>query len=259
MSENSFGMNEFIEDSANEENIEAKEAEPEELDVQKAVVEAFALEKVELENKIKQLSDSLNALEIKKKSLEDENGELKKKVEECENLKSTCQENEILRKENEKYKSEWEASIRDIKGKQQEKEKKLLDRISDLEKTINGLEKEISKSPLPNSIALLERNVEVPDRFEGETRDFVIESLKESLEKAEQEGRERKAKILEAVIVQNEMNGNLEKKREELKKVLRENGNILSGEVIEYLQKEGIPYKKNDEFILTVDIIKKIY
>lgn len=116
-----------------------------------------------------------------------------------------------------------------------------------------------SELPLSNQIALLDRPSELEDRFPGETRDHVIEVLKEAREQAEKDGLRRRAQILEGVLINNESSGNLAKKRSELEKLFSENGNILSGPVMEALNKCGISYKNGEEYLLCSEIIKRNY
>lgn len=110
-----------------------------------------------------------------------------------------------------------------------------------------------------NKIALLDRDLEIPDRFPGETRDQVLDAIKEAREKAEADGRVRRAQLLEGVLVANEPTGNLAKKKAALEKFFNDNQNILSGPVIEELQKYGISHKKGDEYLLPSEIIKRTY
>lgn len=111
----------------------------------------------------------------------------------------------------------------------------------------------------PNALALLDRDVELPDRFPGETRDHVLEVIKEARNQAETDGRLRRAQILESVLLANEPNGSLAKARAELEKLFAENGNILSGIVLEELAKRGIPHKNGEEYLLPAEIIKRTY
>ena len=111
----------------------------------------------------------------------------------------------------------------------------------------------------PNSLAILDRDVEVPDRFPGETRDHVIDAIREAKDKAEAEGRLRRAQILESVLVANEPTGNLQKKRAALEKFLQENHNVLTGTVINELDKYGIKYKEGDKLLLISEIITRTY
>ena len=110
-----------------------------------------------------------------------------------------------------------------------------------------------------NKIALLDRDLELPDRFPGETRDQVLEAVREAKDRAEAEGRIRRAQVLEGVLVANEPSGNLEKKRATLQKFFSDNQNILSGPVIAELEKYGISHKKGDEYLLPSEILKRTY
>ena len=112
---------------------------------------------------------------------------------------------------------------------------------------------------LSNQVTLLERDVNLPDNFEGETRDHVLEVIKEARDRAESEGRLRRAQVLESVLVANEPAGNLEKNRTSLQKMFAENQNILSGPVLEELKKLGIPHKNGEEYLLPDEIIKRTY
>lgn len=109
----------------------------------------------------------------------------------------------------------------------------------------------------PNALALLDRDVELPDRFPGESRDHVLEALKEARDRAEQDGRLRRAQVLESVLVANEPNGTLAKRRAELEKVFKDNGNIVSGPVIEALKNMGLSHKNGEEYLLPSEIIKR--
>lgn len=116
-----------------------------------------------------------------------------------------------------------------------------------------------SESVLSSKIALLERCEQLPDRFEGESRDHVIEVIKAAREQAERDGRLRLAQILEGVLVNNEPSGNLAERRESLKKLFIDNGHIISGPVINELDKLGISYKNGEEYLLTSEIILRNY
>lgn len=112
---------------------------------------------------------------------------------------------------------------------------------------------------LSNTVSLLDRNLELTDRFAGETREHVLEAIKEKREQAEKDGRIRCAQLLEAVMVANESTGELAKKRDALEKFFNDHQNILSGEVITELDKCGISYKKGEEYLLTSEIIRRTY
>ena len=110
-----------------------------------------------------------------------------------------------------------------------------------------------------SKIALLDRDPELNDRFPGETRDHVLEVIREARETAEKDGRLRRAQILESVLVANEPTGNLAEKRTALEKFFNENGNIMSGPVIAHLEKCGISHKNGETYLLPGEILKRVY
>jgi len=121
-------------------------------------------------------------------------------------------------------------------------------------------EKEIDlQERKPNALALLDRDIDLPDRFPGETRDHVIEAVRKCRDEAEAEGRTRKAQVLEGVLLCNEPNGTLERKREELKRLFEENGNIVNGPVMEELKRLDIPFRKGEEYLLPSEIMARTY
>lgn len=139
---------------------------------------------------------------------------------------------------------------------------KLKEKLEEMAKSLENVGDVLAKnseSEISSKIALLERDPEIEDRFLGETRDQVLEVIKEARDKAETEGRIRRAQLLESVLVANEPTGNLAKKRQALEKFFNDNGNILSGPVIAELEKCGISHKKGEEYLLPAEIIKRTY
>ena len=183
------------------------------IDVQKAVVESLAADKVAQDEKIAALTA------------------------EKERLSAAL---DATRKENESLKARLE-SLRDELAK-------AADALA------NGAE-----VPLSSKISILERDGDVPDRFEGETRDHVLEAVAAAREKAEADGRRRCAQLLVGVLVANEKAGLLEKKRRAVEKLFADNGNILSGPVIAELQRLGISHKNGEEYLLPDEIIKRTF
>ena len=179
---------------------------PDDLDVQKAVVESLAADKAEQDEQL-----------------------------------------EKLRQENNSLKSE----LAQLKNK--------LDEMSAALEKVGDVLAKNSETELSNKVTLLERDVEINDRFQGETRDHVLEAIKEARDVAEREGRLRRAQLLEGVLLANQPVGSLEKKRKALEKFFNDNGNILSGPVIQELEKCGISHKKGEEYLLPAEIIKRTY
>ena len=116
-----------------------------------------------------------------------------------------------------------------------------------------------SETQLSNRLTLIERESELPDRFPGESRDHVIEVIKEARDAAERDGRSRRAQILEAVLVANEPEGTLAKKRAELEKLFADNANLVSGPVIAKLEELGISHKQGEEYLLPKEILLRNY
>lgn len=233
----SVGFDEFIDkgNETRERETSETDEEPEdevsieeapELDVQKAVVESLAEDKVKMEHEIESLKDA-----IAKKDAEIE--VLNKKVKESEAKLNKASE--------------------DL-----EEEKKKTSRLEN--EISNRIERELdTQERNPNALALLDRNIEIQDRFPGETRDQVIEALKEARDKAEADGKIRRAQLIESVLVENEPNGTLAKKREELEKLFADNSNLVTGAVIEELKRLGIRYKDGENYLMPSEIIKREY
>jgi hypothetical protein len=241
MSQGAFDFNEFIEPKSNQadepieiiENEETVENEPteeiaeefdvsENIDVQKAVVESLAADKAALDCELEKL----------KTALTEKDSQLAAKDGEMDSLKA------------ELSKKDFEISVLKVE---------LAKRDSELAK---NLEKQLDAQVRnPNALALLDREVELPDRFPGETRDHVLEVIKEARDKSESEGRRRRAQILESVLVANEPNGTLAERRSSVEKVFSENNNIISGTVIEKLNEFSIAHKEGEEYLLASEII----
>lgn len=138
-------------------------------------------------------------------------------------------------------------------------EEKLAQQSDALSKVGDVLATNSDSPAVSNKVALIDREMELDERFPGEMRDMVLEVIKLARDTAEQEGRLRRAQVLEAVLVANEPVGNLIKNRETLERFFRENGNILSGPVIDELNKQGISYKNGDDYLLLNEILKRTF
>ena len=219
----------------------------EEVDIQKVVVEDLAAEKAELEEEMDNLRDKNVELEKRIQELEAAVAERDKNISDCENS--------IV---------DRDAEICSLRKQVEECEKSAADSRAQLERVQAELaETQAKEMDLqernPNALALLDRDVDLPDRFPGETRDQVLAVVREARDKAEAEGRIRRAQVLEGVLVSNEPNGNLAKKRAALEKFFADNGNIITGKVMEALDKSGIPYKKGEEYLMPAEILLKTY
>lgn len=239
MNESSFDMNEFMkQDEQPEDSVvetvdekESEETPATELQVQKEVVAALAADKAEMHSHIDSLT---SGLETTKAKLEEAETELEKAKAELVDAVARIEEKE--------------RTIECLRQQLALKDSELAARI---EKEFDLQERN------PNALALLDREIEMPDRFPGETRDHVLEVIKEARDAAETEGRIRRAQLLESVLVANEPNGTLSRKREEVEKLFADNANILSGIVLEELKKFGISHKNGEDYLLPQEIIKR--
>ena len=193
--------------------------ETQELDVQKAVVEELAAEKAKLAEELSAMRRELALKDGINKAMEAQKAGLEAQV-------------NALKAEN----SRLEAAIAELEMKSFDEQARN-----------------------PNMLALLDRELELPDRFPGETRDHVIEVIREAKAKAEAEGRLRKAQLLEGVLIANEPTGNLQAKRTALEKFLEANHNVINGAVINELDKYGIKYKDGDKYLLISEILQRTY
>ena len=72
--------------------------------------------------------------------------------------------------------------------------------------------------------ALLAANGAIAEAFPGEVREQVLAALADALAAAQQSGRERRAEILRYVLAANQSSGELERRRAELKQILKDAG-----------------------------------
>lgn len=214
-------MTEFLNRSQDEDNSISTPIEmTEEIDIQKAVVESLAADKAEQ-------GEMIESLKQKCASLEAELSALKSQVE----------------------------PIRAERDKLRVALKKAQDELSGMADVLL----KNSESERANQISLLDRSVELDDRFEGETREHVLEVLKAARDASEKNGHLRRAQVLEGVLVANEPTGELSRRREEIEKIFTINGNIISGTVINELDKIGISYKNGEDYLLPDEIIARNY
>lgn len=195
----------------------------EELNVQKAVVESFATEKAELEVKIEDLTKKLEAAMADNAELRCKLAEQELGQHEIDKLKALCEEMK-----------EQLANVGEILARNSEK-------------------------PVSNQVSVLDRNEELDDRFDGETRDHILEVLTEARATAEADGRLRRAQLIEAVLAANEPCGLLAKNRAEIEKLFADNQHIINGQVINSLDNMGIRYKDGENYLLAKEIIKRNY
>ena len=207
-------IEEFLDAGDGEESVaESDEVSAEALDVQKAVVESLAADKVVRDEMIKRL--------------EEENG--------------------ALRAELTSARARYDA---------------LVAQMGEMKKSLENVGEVLARNAegdASTKIALLDRNMECDDRFPGESRDHVLEAIREVRDRDEAEGRNRRAQILEGVLAANEPNGTLARRRADLARIFEESGNVVSGPVLEELKKRGISHRHGEEYLLPSEILRRTY
>ena len=247
-----MNFEEFLEkkeESTSVETVETPEQSEEEfdsaditenIDVQKAVVESLAADKAVQDEKISELEKENSSLKADKEALERDIAALR---DEIDSLKAKLVD---------------ESEVNSLKKEVEGLRAKCSEQAAELGKIGDVLSKN-SETELSNKVALLDRDTDIPDRFPGETREHVLEVIAEARKTAEAEGRLRRAQLLEGVLITNEAEGTLAEKRSQLEKLFSDNANILSGPVIEELEKMGISHKKGEDYLLPSEIIKRTY
>lgn len=83
------------------------------------------------------------------------------------------------------------------------------------------------------------RQPKTDEVFGGEVREHVLAALSEARDAAGQSGRERRAKVLEDVLAANAPVGELERRREELRQIIKDTGSFIDARAISALEKVG--------------------
>ena len=83
------------------------------------------------------------------------------------------------------------------------------------------------------------RQPKTDEVFGGEVREHVLAALSEARDAAGQSGRERRAKVLEDVLAANAPAGELERRRTELKQIIKDTGSFIDARAISALEKIG--------------------
>lgn len=100
---------------------------------------------------------------------------------------------------------------------------------------------EAQRTALSSSV-LLEKPAGLSEKFAGELREHVAETIADAVGAAEAGGRDRRARILEAVLGANPPSGDLERRREAVKQIVKEAGSRLDNAAIAELEKLGFRY-----------------
>ena len=94
--------------------------------------------------------------------------------------------------------------------------------------------------PTKPTRGLLAANGAIVEAFPGEVREQVLAALADALAAAQQSGRERRAGVLAGVLAANPATGELERRRVELKQILKDAGGFTDASTLAALERIGI-------------------
>ena len=93
-----------------------------------------------------------------------------------------------------------------------------------------------------SSTVLLDKPDGVSEKFTGEVREHLLEALADAQRAADAGGRDRRARILEAILCANACSGELARRRDEVKQVMKDAGSFIDDATIAALEKLGFRY-----------------
>ena len=102
-------------------------------------------------------------------------------------------------------------------------------------------------APLPTTapaatLGLLYPPAGLSEKFEGEIREHLLDTLSAAHSAAEASGRDRRARILEALLCTNPLSGELERRRARVKQIVKDAGSTLDDAAIAELEQLGFRY-----------------
>ena len=115
----------------------------------------------------------------------------------------------------------------------------------------NELEDALTKPPAPSATVApvqemrvdgLLRSPTTVEAFPGEVREYILAALSEAHEAAESSERERRAAVLGDVLSANKPSGELERRRKELRQIIKDTGSFVDARTIAALEKLGFKY-----------------
>ena len=93
-----------------------------------------------------------------------------------------------------------------------------------------------------SSTVLLDKPEGISEKFTGEVREHLLEALADAQRAADAGGRDRRARILEAVLCANVRTGELARRRDEVKQIMKDAGAFIDDSTIAALEKLGFRY-----------------
>ena len=105
---------------------------------------------------------------------------------------------------------------------------------AEAERKAGDLERQLAAERQMREAAEAER-----ERLRGEVREHILAVLSEGLEAAESSERERRAAVLGDVLEANKPSGELERRRKELRQIIKDTGSFVDARTIAALEKLG--------------------
>ena len=93
-----------------------------------------------------------------------------------------------------------------------------------------------------SSTVLLEKPDGISEKFTGEVREHLLETLADAQDAADAGGRDRRARILEAILCANSRTGELARRRDAVKQIMKDAGSFIDDSTITDLEKLGFRY-----------------
>ncbi len=93
-----------------------------------------------------------------------------------------------------------------------------------------------------SSTVLLEKPDGISEKFTGEVREHLLETLADAQDAADAGGRDRRARILEAILCANSRTGELARRRDAVKQIMKDAGSFIDDSTITALEKLGFRY-----------------
>ena len=93
-----------------------------------------------------------------------------------------------------------------------------------------------------SSTVLLDKPESFSEKFPGEVREHLLEALADAQRAADAGGRDRRARILEAILCENAGTGELVRRRDEVKQIMKDAGTFIDDATIAALEKLGFRY-----------------
>ena len=187
-----------------------------ELEERQAVIDALALDAAEAKESLEQAQEELK----QERARADE--ELENLKEELDQTKAALEAERSAPKVDAALQEEMAAKDREIARLQE-------------------LLVEAQRTSLSSTV-LLDKPDGVSEKFTGEVREHLLEALADAQRAADAGGRDRRARILEAILCANACSGELARRRTEVKQVMKDAGSFIDDATIAALEKLGFRY-----------------